>query len=100
TRELLARAERAVDDGARIEVLYPRPHERTALAGLDVLELDDPPDAAVEPDVHSVAKLVGADDLRHHPTTVSSFGNLVRISGSPSLTTTRSSIRIPPVPSR
>ena len=33
-RELLARAERLVDDGARVEALHLRPHERAALAGL------------------------------------------------------------------
>src|SRR5207247_4226888 len=99
-RELLARPERAVDDCARIEILDARPHERAALAGFHVLELDDPPDAAVELDVHPVAELVRADDLRHQLTITSSFGKLVSTSGSPSVMTTRSSIRIPPVPSR
>ena len=57
-RELLSRAERAIDDGARLERLELRPHERTALAGLHVLELDDAPDGAVDLDVHPVAELV------------------------------------------
>src|SRR5204863_845931 len=99
-RKLLAGAKGAVDHGARVEVLHLRPHERAALAGLDVLELDDPPDAAVELDVHSVAELVGADDLGHQLTVTSSFGKLERISGSSSVITTRSSILIPPSPSR
>ena len=43
-RELLARAERVVDDGAGLERLELRAHERAALAGLHVLELDDAPD--------------------------------------------------------
>jgi hypothetical protein len=37
----------------------------TALARLHVLELDDPPDRAVQLDVHPVLELVGADDLGH-----------------------------------
>src|SRR5439155_17235249 len=99
-RELLARAEGAVDDRARVEVLHARPHERAALAGLDVLELHDSPDAAVQLDVHAVAELVGADDLRHQLTVMSSFAKLETTSGSPLVMMTRSSIRIPPVPSR
>ncbi len=38
-----------------------------ALAGLDVLELDDPPDGAIDLDVHTVAELVRGDDIGHHP---------------------------------
>ena len=64
-RELLACAERPFDDGARLERLQLRPHERAALAGLDVLELDDAPDDAVDLDVHPVAELVGVDGLGH-----------------------------------
>jgi hypothetical protein len=66
-RELLACAERAVDDGARVETLQLRTHERTALARLDVLELDDAPDVAVDLDMHPVPELVRADHLGHRP---------------------------------
>ena len=62
---LLARPERAVDDGARLEVLQPRADERAALPRLHVLELDDAPDLAVELDVHAVLELVRGDGLRH-----------------------------------
>ena len=64
-RELLARAEGLVDDGARADVLHLRAHEGAALAGLHVLELDDAPDVAVDLDVHAVAELVRGDDLGH-----------------------------------
>ena len=64
-RELLAGAERLVDDRARLERLQLRAHERAALARLDVLELDDPPDDPVELDVHAVLELVGVDGLGH-----------------------------------
>src|SRR4029077_12140641 len=40
-------------------------HERTALAGLHVLELHDPPRLPIELDVHAVAELVRRDDLGH-----------------------------------
>jgi hypothetical protein len=39
----------------------PESSERAALAGLHVLELDDPPRLAVELDVHAVAELIGGD---------------------------------------
>ena len=39
-----------------------RAHERAALAGLDVLELEDLEDRAVDLDVVAVLELVGADD--------------------------------------
>ena len=64
-RELLAGAERLVDDGARAEVLELRAHEGAALARLHVLELDDAPDIAVHLDVHAVPELVRGDDLGH-----------------------------------
>jgi hypothetical protein len=63
--ELLARTEGLVDDGAGVERLQLRAHERPALAGLDVLELDDPPRLAVDLDVHAVLELVRVDDIRH-----------------------------------
>ena len=64
-RELLACTEGVVDDRTGLEVLELRPDERAALAGLHVLELDDPPDGAPMLDVHPVPELVGVDDLRH-----------------------------------
>ena len=64
-RELLAGAERVVDDGAGLEVLQLRPHERAALARLHVLELDDAPDRAAVLDVHPVAELIRVDDVGH-----------------------------------
>jgi len=64
-RELLAGTKRLLDDGATGQRLQLRPHERTALAGLDVLELDDAPDIALQLDVHSVLKLVRVDGLGH-----------------------------------
>ena len=63
--ELLAGAERPVDDRARLEPLQLRSHERAALARLDVLELDDAPDGAVDLDVHPVAELIRGDRLGH-----------------------------------
>ncbi len=64
-RELLAGAERLVDDGTAVEALQLRAHERAALARLHVLELDDAPDRALVLDVHAVAELVRVDDLGH-----------------------------------
>ena len=116
-RELLPGAERPVDDGARLERLQLRPHERAALAGLHVLELDDAPDGAVDLDVHPVAELVRGDGLGHAAASVvaqtgrgspdaplrdrrpsdvtSSFVNCVSRSQPSSVTRTRSSIRTP-----
>ena len=71
-RELLARAERLVDNGACVEVLQLRPDEGAALAGLDVLELDDPPRRAVDLDVHPVLELVRVDRLGHRRSSVAS----------------------------
>ena len=56
-----------LDDLAALDLLQLRAHERAALAGLDVLELDDLPDHAVELDVHAVLELVGVDRLSHGP---------------------------------
>ena len=64
-RELLARAERAVDDGAGAEALQLRAHERSALARFHVLEVDDAPRLAIELDVHAVLELIRADRVRH-----------------------------------
>ena len=43
------------------DVLQLRAHERPALARLDVLELDDPEDLAVQLDVAAVLELVRGD---------------------------------------
>jgi hypothetical protein len=59
--ELLAGAEGLVDDVAVRGPAQLRAHERPALAGLDVLELDDLEDRAVDLDVVAVLELVGAD---------------------------------------
>ena len=56
--ELLARAERAVDHVAVGGAAQLRAHERPALAGLDVLELDDLEDRPVDLDVVAVLELV------------------------------------------
>ena len=62
--ELLARAKRPVDDGAVRDALQLRAHEGATLARLDVLELDELEDGAVDLDVHAVLELVGADHGR------------------------------------
>jgi hypothetical protein len=59
--ELLAGAERAVDDVAVRGSAQLRAHERAALAGLDVLELDDLEDRAVDVDVVAVFELICRD---------------------------------------
>src|SRR5262245_46050426 len=64
-RELLPGAEGAVDDVAHVESLELRADERTALARLHMLELDDPPYLAVELDVHAVLEAVGVNLLGH-----------------------------------
>ena len=61
--ELLAGAERAVDHRAVGGAAQLRAHERAALAGLDVLELDDLVDDAVDVDVVAVLELVGEGTL-------------------------------------
>ena len=53
-----------------LQRLQLRPDERAALAGLDVLELDDPPRLPIELDVHPVPELVGGDDLGHRRASV------------------------------
>ena len=59
--ELLAGAERAVDHGAVGGAAQLGAHERPALAGLDVLELEDLEDGAADLDVVAVLELVGRD---------------------------------------
>src|SRR6201999_2830764 len=68
--EVLAGAEGFVDHGAVLEPPQLGPHEGAALARLDVLELDDLPDLAVDLDVRAVLELVGAD--RHRGATLNS----------------------------
>ena len=62
--ELLAGAEGAVDHGAVVGALELGANERPALAGLDVLELDDLEDRPVHLDVGAVLELVGPDHVR------------------------------------
>jgi hypothetical protein len=59
--ELLARPERPVDGRSVRAAPQLRPHERSTLPGLDVLELDDLEDDAVDLDVIAVLELVGGD---------------------------------------
>jgi hypothetical protein len=59
--ELLAGAERLVDRSAVGRALELGAHERRALARLDVLEVDDLVDRALDVDVGAVLELVGAD---------------------------------------
>ena len=66
-RELLTGAEGLFDDGAAVQVAQLRADKCAALAGLDVLELDDAPDGAVHLDVHPVLELVRVDGLGHRP---------------------------------
>ncbi len=63
--ELLARPESAVDHVPVGRAPQLRAHERAALAGLDVLEVEDLEDRPVDLDVVAVLELVGAD--RHGP---------------------------------
>jgi hypothetical protein len=70
-RHLLAGPEGLVDDAARLQRLQLGADERTALAGLDVLEVDDAVDGAVDLDVHAVLELVGGDGFSHDGEAVS-----------------------------
>ena len=56
--ELLPRTEGAVDNRAIARPPKAGAHERAPLAGLDVLELEDLEDSAVDLDVIAVAELV------------------------------------------
>ncbi len=103
--ELLAGPEGAVDHRAVAGPPQLGPHERAALAGLDVLELEDLEDRSLDVDVVAVAELIGRimqrasveapllDDQQ-------ALGDRGQDLGRPSLTTTRSSIRIPKRPGR
>ncbi len=57
--DLDAGVERLVDDLAGEDVLQLGPHEGRALAGLDVLELDDGPQLALEVEDEAVLEVVG-----------------------------------------
>ena len=56
--EFLARAKRALQRGAGLDVLQPRAHEGRSLSRLDVQKLDDGPELTVHDDGHAVAKIV------------------------------------------
>src|SRR5204862_7668811 len=62
---LLACAKGIVNHGPAPLRLVLRADERPALARFDVLEPDDPPDVAVELDVHPILELVRVDGLGH-----------------------------------
>ena len=59
--ELLAGAKGLVDHRAVGDLAQLGAHERPALAGLDVLKLEDPVDRPVDLDVTAVLELVGGD---------------------------------------
>ena len=65
--ELLPGPEGPVDHGAVGGAAQLGAHERAALAGLDVLEVEDLEDRALDLDVVAVLELVGAD---HGPPSV------------------------------
>ena len=87
--------ERAVDDSAVLEVAQLAAHERATLAGLDMLELDDLVEPVVELEGDTGLQVVGGDG-RHGE----SLGEAVSTRHPSLVTTTRSSTRIPPKPSR
>ena len=89
------RIEGAVDDGARAHVANLGTDERAALARLDVLELDDLEQDAVQFEGDPVLQVVGGDGGHGE-----SFGDVVRTRHPSLVTTTRSSTRTPPKPSR
>jgi hypothetical protein len=79
--ELLAGPEGAVDHVAVRGAAQLGAHERPALAGLDVLELDDLKDGAVDVDVAAVAELVGRNHVRGQCRTARRRTNGQRSSG-------------------
>ena len=95
-RDLLVGTERAVDHRTARDLLQLRADERAALARLHVLELDHGDQPLLrEVEGHAVLEIVGGDAHR-----TSSFGNAVRGSEPPGVTTTVSSMRTPPTPGR
>src|SRR3954447_22178395 len=87
--------ERSIEHIARLDVAQLGAHERAAFAGLDVLELDDLEEPVVELQCDSVLQVVGGDGGHGE-----SFGDAVSTRHPLSVTTTRSSTRIPPNRSR
>src|SRR5207248_41732 len=95
--------ERAVDDLTSEHVLQLGTHERAALAGLDVLELHDVPEHAVEVERHAILKVVrrrhggqciqGQSVFGYSATTSSSRGDRVSSRIPSAVTTTVSSTR-------
>ena len=90
-----AGVERAVEDVARADVAQLGAHERTALARLDVLELDDLEQAVVELERDPGLQVVGGDG-RHG----ASLDRWVSRRPPSAVTATRSSMRTPPKPPR
>jgi hypothetical protein len=56
--EFFAGAERSLDARSALDVFEPRPHERRALARLDVQKLDHRPKLTLDDDGDAVAKIV------------------------------------------
>src|SRR5439155_3239662 len=88
--------ERLVDHGTSFEIEELHPHEGATLAGLNVLEFDNLQQRPVEVERHPALELVGG----HAHSTINSFGVLGMTRQPPSTTSTMSSIRTPPTPSR
>ena len=73
--DLLARPEGVVDDLAEPHVLELGAHERPALAGLDVLELDDLVRLPVEDDLQPLLELRGRHLHRVYPSVADGRGS-------------------------
>src|SRR5215210_4961594 len=72
--ELLPGAEGLLDHGAAVDVPEACPHERAALARLDVLEIQDGEPLAIDPNGRAVPELVGGYHARKLP--FAAFGGL------------------------
>jgi hypothetical protein len=70
--KLLARSERPIDNRPVSRAAQLGAHERTTLAGLDVLELDDLEDGPLDLDVVPVFELVGGNQWESAPQQTSS----------------------------
>src|SRR3954453_7807477 len=79
--DLHVRVERLVHRLPGLDVLQLRAHDRTALAGLVVLEPDDGPQLSVEVENHAVLEVVGRRHAQKCP--VSLRGVVVRCPGVP-----------------
>ena len=77
--ELLAGPEGLVDHRAVLDPAQLGAHEGAALARLDVLELDDLEDLAVDLDVGAVLELVGAEITAANPRGTATFGTRARV---------------------